>query len=51
MMIPDDLRIELAQKVFKSGVGNMLAVQIENLPIDVSAIQALSDAVVDSTVI
>ena len=51
MTIPDDLRRELAQKVSESGVGNMLAAKIENLPIAVSAIQALSDAGVDSAVI
>jgi hypothetical protein len=51
MTIPDDLRRELAQKVSESGVGNMLAAQIENLPIAVSAIQALSNAGVDSAVI
>lgn len=51
LTIPDDLRRELAQKVSESGVGNMLAAQIENLPITVSAIQALSDAGVDSAVI
>lgn len=51
LTIPDDLRRELAQKVSESGVGNMLAAQIENLPIAVSAIQALSDAGVDSAVI
>ncbi len=51
MTIPDDLRRELAQKVSDSGVGNMLAAKIENLPIAVSAIQALTDAGVDSAVI
>lgn len=51
MTIPADLRRELAQKVSETGVGNMLAVQIENLPMAISAIQALSDAGVDSAVI
>lgn len=51
MTIPDDLRRELAQKVSEFGVGNMLAAQIENLPIAASAIQAMSDAGVDSSVI
>ena len=51
LTIPVDLRKELAQKVSESGVGNMLAAQIENLPIAASAIQALSDAGVDSAVI
>jgi hypothetical protein len=51
LTIPDDLRRELAQKVSETGVGNMLAAQIENLPIAASAIQALSDAGVASNVI
>ncbi len=51
LSIPDDLRRELAQKVSESGVGNMLAAKIENLPIAASALQALSDAGVDSAVI
>lgn len=51
LTIPDDLRRELAQKVSETGVGNMLAAKIENLPIAASAIQVLSDAGVDSTVI
>jgi hypothetical protein len=51
MTIPEDQRRELAQKVAESGVGNMLAARIENLPIAVSAIQALTDAGVDSAVI
>lgn len=51
LTIPDDLRRELAQKVSETGVGNMLAAQIENLPIAASAIQALSDAGVPSTVV
>lgn len=44
LTIPDDLRRELAQKVSESGEGNMLAAQIEDLPIAVSVIQALSEA-------
>lgn len=49
--IPDELRRELAQKVSVSGVGNLLAAQIENLPIAASAIHALNHAGVDATVI
>lgn len=51
MTIPADLRRELAQKVSESGVGNLLAAKIENLPIAGSTIQALSDAGVESAVI
>ena len=51
LTIPDDLRRQLAEKVSYSGVGNMFAARIENLPIAASALQVMSDAGVDTAVI